>query len=384
MVEKKKKQIDSIEKPEIFSERNFNDIKSDLRKELKKLNPRKPSVPTEKRLTSMAQKKAEGVFDESKKMLKDQIEFKLLQKADRELTEGIRPTQTSPTQTNVVQAAPIPQTPPPQEDDGMFKGMTPKDLKGVDNDILEKYMKFKIIEKNPGLAPYLNDTNKKSDLREQLEVVKFVLDLKGDNNNNQNIAQQNQNTGNNDILKYMMEQQNKTNEMQMKWIQERAAEREERLIEKIDELKQQGSVNPYEWLMNKKDELQALKGFLVEGPNVDGATQVHLEELKGDQELKRMKYNDKIAQHVSEQNKSSEFTTLIKEGMNTFSKTISEAIGGAIGQMGKQQLDSAQLPAFVPIEQIANQIGPIQPVNPNQVQQTNKKDYGGFRVSETK
>jgi len=374
------KSNESNEFSEIMSYKEFDQIKKDLSKDLKMLKPRKPNLPTEKRLTSMSQKKAEGVFDESKKMLKDQIEFKLLQKADRELTEGINPTQKTPTQPNVVQAAPIQQQSIKQSDE-MFKGITPKDLKGVDNNILEKYMKMKVIEQNPGLAPYLNDTNKKSDLKELLEVVNLIVDLKGGNTNNQNVAQQTK-SENESILKYMMEQQKETNKMQMEWMKQTHEEREERLLEKIDELKSQASVNPYEWLMNKKDELQALKGFLVEGPNVDGATQVHLEELKGDQELKRMKYNDKIAQHVSEQNKSSEFTTLIKEGMNTFSKTISEAIGGAIGQMGKQQLDSAQLPAFVPIEQIANQIGPIQPA-----QQTNKKDYkdyGGFRVSETK
>jgi hypothetical protein len=387
---KKKKQTDTIEKPEIFSDRKLSEIKSDLSKEIKKLKPRKPNLPSQKRLRTMAQKKSEGVLDDAKKMYKDQIELKLLQKTDRELSLENNPPQTVNTQvqSTPMQKAPAP-APAPQQVGSVFKNFSPKDLKGVDDEMLEKYIRMRIIEQKPEYAPFLNESNKKSDLSELIQVMNMVVDLKTSNNP----AQQTKNDDSS-IVKYMMEQQKQSNEMQMQFMQQQHEQREERLLEKIDELKSQTNVNPFAWLMNKKEEMDALRGLLVNGPNVDGATQVKLEEVKASNRLEKMKFQEKIADKRIDQNKASEFTELIKEGMKMFSETISQAVGSAVGQIGKQQLDNAQLPPFVPIEQIGDQTQfnlPVQPpiippqgplYNPNVNQP--KKKYGGFRVSETK
>lgn len=386
---KKSKPIDSIEKPEIFTFKEFDKIKSELSKDLKKLKPRKPRLPTEKRLKSMPEKKAEGVLDETKKMLKDQIELKLLQKTERELSQSIPPQPAANTQPQIVQAKPL-QPPPPVP---VFKGVTPKDLKGVDNEILEKYIRLKILEQKPDYAPFYqaqSQNNKKSDITEIVEVVKLLLEVREGNKSNQS-----SNGGEKDsIMKYMMEQQRLDREFQTEILKKMHENEIGQLLTKIDELEARANVNPFKWLKAKQDEMEDLKDLFGKTQGLDPKTRMELAHLKSDDKFRRLEFQEKTQEKALERGKASEFTELVKDGMKQFSETISKVVGGVVGKIGKEQLDSANLPSFVSIEQIEQNpqnFSPPLPVvnNPllqqNHQQRTNKKKYGGgFQVSEPK
>ncbi len=395
---KKKPQIES---PDNIQFEEIDKIKSELNKDLKKLKPRKPQLPSQKRLKSMAQKKTEGVLDDAKQMYKDQIELKLLQKTDKELEQAImgqqNPPQQNPPQQNppqqVIQKSPLKQQTQTTEDEA-FKGLKPKDLMGIDDEILDKYLKIKLLDKRPELAHLLDKDNKKSDLKDIIDIVSVILDARGGGGQKQSDSE---------MVKLMIEQQKQNMDVQIKMLEKLHEDKEEKLLDKIEELEQRANVNPFAWLKHKKGEMEELKDLFGKAQAIDPETRVKITQLKEDMKLKRLEAQERLQDKALEKNKVTEFTSLIRDGMREFSDSISKAVGAAIGEMGKQQLENINLPPLIPIDQVKNP-GESPGVNPllqnfstAQEQQPilstpktspppdTKKTYpGGFRISETK
>jgi hypothetical protein len=399
---KKKTPIDSDDSPEDFTFEEYDKIKEDLSKDLKKLKPRKPNLPSEKRLKSMAQKKTEGVLDEAKQMYKDQIELKLLQKQDRELNEAIKaqqpPPQQAPIQQSPPQQAPIQQSPPPQAphatEDEAFKNLKPKDLQGIDDDILEKYIRIKLLDKQPQMSQLLSGNNKNTSLKEIVEIVSLIVDAKGGGGQKQSDSE---------MVKLMMDQQKQQADFQLKVLEKVYDDKEQKYLDKIAELEERANINPFAWLKHKKGEMEELKDLFGKAQAVDPKTRIELEQVKADNKLKTLEYRERMQEKALSKSNASEFTSLIRDGMKEFSDSISKAVGAAIGEMGKQQLENINIPPFIPIDQIDNQpqipiVNPLlkdfslpqnqQPImtNINPPQPSNvKKQYGsGFKVHESK
>ncbi|MHA1291094.1 MAG: hypothetical protein ACTSQJ_00330 [Promethearchaeota archaeon] len=406
-------------KPDLLSNKEFDKLKADLGKELKKLKPRKPTTPSRKRLESMAQKKAEGSLDGIKKMIKDKIELEYLKKMESDLVSSSSSSKDKDTKIKITDtSSKKKKKEKKKESDNLFSKLSPKDLKGLDDEALEKYLRLKAIEKDPSLGVlFLNNKKDTSnDIRDLIELVKFLNEQSGSSEKKSIIDKIKEQKlierllGNNkkqdDLhLKYIFKMQ----EQQMKLLKEIYKEKENLWKEKLEDLEARVDQNPLDWLKNQKETMELLRSFFGGIKPSDIEAQLKLKKAEQDFQLKLKEWEAKQREEIMKHNKSAEMTSLIKTGFQDFSQMISKAIGEAVGKVGKEQLSNIGTGAMptIPIEQVEQNINKtslpdinaFSPLPSNLNLQTepilktsslspnedlnSKKKYKGFRISES-